>query len=190
MPDVTRMAVAHPPLPQPHPLISYCEPEAQLPWFALYIRQRQREQCEEYLASRAYEYFSPARTEIRQWSDRKKVSTQPLFPGYLFCRFHPRRSAPIVRAPGVMEIVSAGGAYLEVDAVQIENVQRCLQSGYPVDVLPELACGQRVRITSGPMNGVEGVLTVVKQQLRVGLEISMMNRTVLVEVNASQLIPI
>jgi transcription termination/antitermination protein NusG len=190
MPDVTRMAVA---CPQPSPIalcIPFCEPEASLPWFALFIRQREREQCEAYLASRSYEYFSPTRSEVRQWSDRKKVTIQPLFPGYLFCRFDPRKSAPVLRAPGVIEIVSGGNVYLEVDALQIENVQRCLQSGFALDVLPTLAQGQKVRIMSGPLTGVEGVLTVLKQQLRVGLEISMMNRTVLVEVNSSQLISV
>jgi transcription antitermination factor NusG len=92
-----------------------------------------------------------------------------------------------MRTPGVIEIINAGGRFLEVDAEQIENVHRSLQSGLTVDVVPELVRGQRVRIVYGPMNGVEGVLTIVKNQLRVGLQISMMNRSVLVEVHPSQL---
>jgi transcriptional antiterminator NusG len=162
--------------------------EVQLPWFALSIRQRERERCEAYLIVHSYEYFSPSRTETRQWSDRRKVFVSPLFPGYLFCRFDPGKSGPILRAPGVIDIISSGGHYLEVDSTQIENVRRCLVTGVGLDVVPTIRCGQKVRITSGPLNGIVGILAVLKHQLRVGLEISMMNRTVLVEVESSQLI--
>jgi transcription termination/antitermination protein NusG len=189
MPTVTRIAEACPP-PSPDALYeASCDTESPLPWFALSIRQKERERCEAYLLVHSYEYFSPSRTETRQWSDRKKVFVNPLFPGYLFCRFHPRKSGSVLRAPGVIEIVSGGGHYLEVDATQIEDVRRCLANGFGLDVVPTIRCGQKVRITSGPLNGIVGILSVLKQQLRVGLEISMMNRTVLVEVESSQLMP-
>jgi transcription antitermination factor NusG len=157
------------------------------PWYALYIRQRYREHCEEYLQAYSYEFFSPVRLETRQWSDRRKTTQVPLFPGYLFCRFNSKESAPIWCAPGVMDVVNAGGKFLEVDSGQIENIRRCLEARLPVDVVPELIRGQKVRITAGPMAGIFGVLAFVKQKLRVGLEITMMNRTVLTEVHASQL---
>lgn len=189
MQDVTRMAVACPP-PTPSALYDVGrDSEPSLPWFALFIRQRERERCESYLFAQSYEYFSPVTTEYRQWSDRKKLTKTPLFPGYLFCRFHPSKSAPLLRAPGVCEIVSAGSCYLEVDAAQIADVRRCVETGAKLDVVPPLSFGQRVRITAGPLTGIAGTLTVFKQQLRVGLEISMMNRVVLVEVDSSQLLP-
>jgi transcription antitermination factor NusG len=189
MPIVTQIAEACPPLSPAVLCDTYCYPKSPIPWFALCIRQKERERCEGYLLAHSYEYFSPSRTEIRQWSDRKKVFVYPLFPGYLFCRFHARESGPILRAPGVIEIVSGGGHYLEVDSIQIEDVRRCLVNGFGLDVVPTIRCGQKVRITSGPLSGLVGILAVLKQQLRVGLEISMMNRTVLVEVESSQLMP-
>ncbi len=87
-------------------------------------------------------------------------------------------------------MVSGGGHYLEVDAGQIENVRLCRDAGMGLDVIPTVRCGQKVRITSGPLYGIIGVLVAFRQQLRVGLEISMMNRTVLVEVDSSHLMPL
>ena len=188
MPDVTPMAGVCPPYSPSALYEMYHNSQASLPWYALFIRQRERERCEDYLLAHSYEYFSPTRTEVRHWSDRKKVVKSPLFPGYLFCRFPPRTSGAILRAPGVIEIVSGGDRYLEVDATQIDSVRRCIETGARLDVAPALNYGQKVRITSGPLSGIIGVLTIFKQQLRVGLEISMMNRTVLVEVDSTQLV--
>ncbi len=158
------------------------------PWYALCIRQRFREQCEDYLKAYAYDFFSPVKTEVRQWSDRRKTAQVPLFPGYLFCRFECKESMPIWRAPGVIDIINSGGRFLEVDAEQIDNVKRCLEASASVDVVPELVRGRKVQVIAGPMAGVFGVLAFVKQQQRVALEITMMNRSVLVEIHASQLV--
>ena len=164
--------------------------EIAYPWYALRIRQRFREQCEDYLKAHSYDFFSPVKPEVRQWSDRRKITHVPLFPGYLFCRFECRESMPIWLAPGVIDIINSGGRLLEVDAEQIENIKRCLDASVSIDVIPELIRGRKVRIISGPLAGISGVLTLIKQHLRVALEITMMNRTVLVEVHASHLAPI
>jgi transcription antitermination factor NusG len=160
------------------------------PWFALYIRQRLREKCEEYLQSRSYDIFSPVRTEIHRWSDRNKAIDVPLFPGYLFCRFDPQKSAPILATPGVSGIINSGGKFLEVNPEQLENVRKSLDSGLPIEVVPDFVRGQRVRIISGAMAGIEGVLSALKNQIRVGLEVTMMNRSILVEVSPSQVVAI
>lgn len=160
------------------------------PWYALCIRQRFREQCEDYLKAHSYDFFSPVKTEVRQWSDRRKVAHVPLFPGYLFCRFEDKESMPIWYAPGVIDIINSGGRLLEVDTEQIENVRRCIDASASMDVVPELVRGRKVRVIAGPMAGVSGVLAFVKQQQRVALEITMMNRTVLVEIHAADLAPI
>jgi transcription antitermination factor NusG len=164
--------------------------ENSYPWYGLRIRQRFREDCENYLKAHAYDFFSPTRSEMRQWSDRRKITQVPLFPGYLFCRFDCKESLPIWHAPGLIDIVSSGGKLLEVDAEQIANVRRCLEASVAINVIPELVCGRKVQVIAGPLAGISGVLALIKHQLRVALEITMMNRTVLVEVHASHLAPI
>ena len=160
------------------------------PWYALCIRERFRGQCENYLKIHSYDVFSPTKAEVRQWSDRRKVAHVPLFPGYLFCRFECKESMPIWRAPGVIDIINSGGRLLEVAEDQIDNIKRCVEASISMDVVSELVSGRKVQVIAGPLAGVCGVLAFVKQQLRVALEITMMNRTVLVEVHASHLVPI
>jgi transcription termination/antitermination protein NusG len=158
------------------------------PWFALAIRQRSRHRCEAHLESLQCPMFSPTYRELRAWSDRKVKIEVPLFPGYIFCSFDPSDAWKVVRTPGIIEIVNSAGRMLEVDPAQLDAIKRSLDTGRQLEVVSQLFKGQRVRIVSGPMAGVEGILTLTKQGPRVALEITMMNRSVLVEVDRTQLV--
>lgn len=161
--------------------------EVVYPWYALRIRQRFREKCEDYLRTRSYDFYSPARREMRQWSDRRKIAQVPLFPGYLFCRFDCRECLPIWHSPGFIDVVNSSGSLLEVDAEQIDNIKRCIDASVSMEVVPGLVRGRKVKVIAGPLIGISGVLAFIKQQERVGLQITMMNRTVLAEVQAAHL---
>jgi transcription antitermination factor NusG len=157
-----------------------------LPWFALQIRQRGRELGEQMLASADYEYFSPCTVSERQWSDRRKLFNIPLFPGYIFCRFDPQRRLPILKMPGVIGIVSAGRQLLEVDASELAAIRMAIASKLPIEPVPYLVPGERVCIISGPLRGVEGVLEQIKKRPRLLLSVTMLNRSISVEIHSSQ----
>lgn len=53
-------------------------------WYALTTLSRQEKLASMILESLGITQSLPAIDEERQWSDRKKVITVPLFPGYLF----------------------------------------------------------------------------------------------------------
>ena len=159
-----------------------------LPWYALCIQQRQRENCENYLSSHYYKYFSPVLREMHLWSDRTKAVLAPLFPGYLFCQFDPHQSLPVLKAPGVTRIVCSAGKPLEVNATELGHVAQSLRAGTSLDVVNECLSGQRVKIIAGPLAGIEGVTVIARHQFRIGLAITMMNKSVLVEVSPSQVV--
>ena len=165
------------------------QPEA-FPWYALQIRQRGRELCEQMLRNAGYEYFSPCQRTERQWSDRKKIVDLPLFPGYVFCRFDPFKRLPILKMPAVIGVVSAGKRLLEVDSRELEAVRVAVESRLPVEPVPYLSPGEKIIITAGPLRGVEGVLERVKKQPRLLLSITMLNRSISVEVDMSQVMPL
>jgi transcription antitermination factor NusG len=156
-------------------------------WFALVIHQFKREQCEQMLARLGYEYFSPCTGVVRQWSDRKKVLQVPLFPGYIFCRLDPEKKLPVLKIPGVLSIVGSSRRFLEVDSKEIEAIRVAIASRLPMESFPGVVPGQKVRVTHGPLCGVEGRLVRTKAQSRLLLSVSMLNRCVSVEVEANQL---
>ena len=116
-----------------------------LPWYALLVRSRRENQVLTQLLGQGYECFLPVYKSERRWSDRMKEIQQPLFPGYLFCRFDIHNRGPVLMAPGVHQIVGIGRTPVPVSETEIESIRRVLASGLPSQPWLYLQVGQRVR---------------------------------------------
>jgi transcription antitermination factor NusG len=104
--------------------------------------------------------FLPTVTEIRRWSDRKKKVELPLFSCYLFARLAPTRlnRLRMLIVEGVFSFVGTRGEGLPIPDEQIEAVQALVQQQLPYSSYPFLKAGQRVRVCSGSLKGLEGIL--------------------------------
>jgi transcription antitermination factor NusG len=162
--------------------------EPRYPWFALQVRQRDLHRCETSLSSKSYEIFSPRTTEIHHWADRKKRVEVPLFPGYIFCRLDPENRLPVLQIPGVMGIVSSGKMLLEVDPEEMNAIRVAVASKAHMEAIPHLVIGNKVRLKSGPLAGLEGVLERIQNHTRLILSVAMLNRSVSVEVQPDDII--
>jgi transcription antitermination factor NusG len=121
----------------------------------------------------------------KRWSDRIKEVDAPLFPGYLFCRFNPQDRLPILKTPGVIQIVGFNNGPAAVDESEIQSIQTLVAAGAPHQPWPFLATGDRVRIESGPLLGLEGILIDVKRSHRLILSVTLLQRSVAVEIDSA-----
>jgi transcription antitermination factor NusG len=135
------------------------------------------------LENKGYETFLPLYQKRRRYSSRVKDSQLPLFPGYVFCRFNPLTRLPILTTPGVIQLVGSGRTAIPIDDREIISLQTALNIQVSTEPLPFLLKGQKVRITGGPLAGVEGIVLGIKQCLRLVLSITLLQRSVLVEVD-------
>jgi transcriptional antiterminator NusG len=112
------------------------------------------------LQERGVTTFLPLVTEVRRWSDRKKSVELPLFGCYVFAKFAPNRTERlrVLRVDGVFGLVGARGEGVPIPDEQIDAVRSLIDGQFPWSSHPFLKLGQRVRIRSGALNGVEGVL--------------------------------
>ena len=152
-------------------------------WYALQVWSRKEASVHAHLQGLGYECLLPTYKSQRKWSDRVKELEQPLFPGYLFCRFdfHSRRA--LVMAPGVIQIVGTGKMPLPVPDHEIQRVQLAMSSEAPRQPWPFIEVGERVRVNYGSLHGLEGILINFKGSHRVVLSISLLQRSVAVEVD-------
>src|SRR5271169_1771993 len=97
-------------------------------WYALQVRSRKENYVASQIAGQGYEYLLPTYKSVRKWSDRVKELEQPLFPGYLFCRFDFQSRRPLVMTPGVIQIVGTGKMPLAVADHEIERIQLAVTS--------------------------------------------------------------
>jgi transcription antitermination factor NusG len=155
------------------------------PWFALQVRTRQEASVGEQLCRQGYERFLPLYKVRKRWSDRIKEVEAPLFPGYLFCRFNPHDRLPILKTPGVIQVVGFKDGPTAVDESEILSLQTLVAAGVPHQPWPFLAAGDRVRIESGPLVGLEGILAEVKRSHRLVLSVTLLQRSVAVEIDSA-----
>jgi transcription antitermination factor NusG len=159
-------------------------------WFALQIKARHERATALMLRHKGYEEFLPLCKVKRRWSDRIKEIQVPLFPGYLFCQFNPHVGAPIITTPGVIRIVGVGKTPVAVSDEEISAVQRLVKSGLNTQPWPYLRVGQTVRIESGPLEDLEGIVLVIKNHHRLIVSVSLLQRSVAVEIDRDWVNPI
>jgi transcription antitermination factor NusG len=135
------------------------------------------------LRGKGYQEFFPLYCSRRRWSDRIKKVELPLFPGYLFCQFDESDRLPILTTPGVIGIVGAGKIPIPVDDDEIEAIRAILRSGLAAQPWPSLRVGSKVYIERGPLAGLEGIITNTDKVYRLIVSVSLLQRSVAVEID-------
>jgi transcription antitermination factor NusG len=79
-------------------------------------------------------------------------------------------------------VVGFGNQPVAVPDVQIDSVRAMVASGLVLSPWPFLRVGARVRIEAGPLAGVEGILSQVKDAWRVVVNVELLQRSVAAEV--------
>jgi len=168
--------------------MSFTNPEFR--WFALLVKSQHEKSVACALEGKGYEQFLPLYNVNRNWSDRLKQLTCPLFPGYVFCRFDVNCRLPILVTPGVLSVVGAGKVPLPVNDSEIEAIRSIVKSGLQAEPWPFLRVGQRVRIERGSLEGVEGILLAVKKPYRLIVSVTLLQRSVAVELDQDWATPL
>src|SRR5260370_10283938 len=165
--------------------------EGGLVWVAVQVRPNYEKTVAAHFHATAQEHFLPLYRSRQRWSDRVKEVYRPLFPGYLFCRYARQNRTGILSTNGVVRIVGYGGDPAPVADEQIVAIRRIIRAPLfcaPLANIPEAAS---VRITTGPLKGLEGRLLArnsKKQRFIVGL--TLLQRAVEVELDGDWLTPI
>ena len=153
------------------------------PWFAVRVSSKHERMATQVLQHKEYETFLPLYKVRRRWSDRFKIIEAPLFPGYIFCRIDPGNQLPVLTTPGVVQIVSFGKTPAPVEESEIAALRAIVNSSLPAKPWPYLREGQRIRIEYGPLTGVEGILLKFKNQNRLVASVTILQRSVAVELD-------
>ena len=159
-------------------------PELHKPWYALYTRHQHEKRVAETLAGKGFEVFLPLYQAAHRWKDRNKILSLPLFPSYVFIRGSLESSLSIVTTPGFCAFVTTGGRAAPIPDVEIDAVKRTIESSVRMEPHPFLKCGDPVRIKSGPLEGLEGILVRKNNLLRLVVSIELLMTSAAVEVDA------
>lgn len=158
-------------------------------WWAIYTRHQHEKVVAEILTAKGFEVFLPLYQSVRRWKDRSKILSLPLFPCYLFVLGGLNRRLQVLTTPGVHMILTNGERVAVIPSEEIQAIQRTVEGPLPVEPHPFLKCGERVRVTRGSLEGVEGILVRKKNLYRLVLSVNMLAQSVAVEIDALDVEP-
>ncbi|MGA2879232.1 MAG: UpxY family transcription antiterminator [Bryobacteraceae bacterium] len=155
------------------------------PWFALRVKSNHEKAVCSSLAVKGFEVFLPICRTRNRWADRFKLVETPLFGGYVFSRLDRTRPNAILSTPGVLQIVGTGRHPEPVLEGEISAIRRAVDANFQLRECDFFMKGQRATVMSGALAGLEGTVVSLKQQSRLVLSISLLQRSVALEIDES-----
>ncbi len=156
-------------------------------WYVAHTSANHEKRVTQQLLERSVENFLPLYDSVRRWKDRRMKLQVPLFPGYVFVRLPLRERLKVLQVPGVARLISFNGQPAALPDKEIEALRTGLAAQLRTEPHPYLTVGRRVRVKSGPLEGVEGILIRKKNACRVVLSLDLIMKSASVEVDASDL---
>jgi transcription antitermination factor NusG len=159
-------------------------------WFAVFTVPQNEKSVVRHLGLREIESFLPAYETVRVWKNRQRVKTiLPLFPTYLFVHINLRERVRVLESPGVLQIVGNGRESVPVADADIETLRASVTARL-VEPYRALVVGEKVRVKSGILQGVQGTLVRRSGGDRFVLSFETINQHAAIQVSAEDLEPI
>jgi transcription antitermination factor NusG len=169
-------------------------------WYAIHTRSRHEKQVDLFLSERGIETFLPLVNTLSRRRDRKKYVDIPLFPGYMFVYADKERLFDVKYTRGVTRIIGTDvdsptpipdKQILDIKSIMESDViKSIMESDVQLDPFPYLTKGRTVRVKSGPLKGVEGVLVERKGHYKLVIRIDLLQKGAAAEVYISDIEPI
>ena len=154
-------------------------------WFAVQTRPRHEKKVSLGLKEKGIHSFLPLRREKRQWSDRWQWIELPLFSNYVFAQIPATAESRVgvLRTSGVLRFAGVPGCGTPIPDEQIENLQAIV--GQRIQLAPHefIKVGERVRIRGGALNGIEGILTAIKNDRSLVVSVSLIQKSVAIRID-------
>ena len=153
-------------------------------WYAVYTRSRHEKTVHSSLTAGGLNSFLPLCRVLSQWKDRRQWVMRPLFPGYLFVDAGQEELGDVCAVRGVVCVLGNNAGAVPVPAEQVEAVRRMLEEDVQADPWPYMQEGQWVRMTRGPLIGMEGFIVERRKKYRLVVSVDMLGRSVAAEIEA------
>jgi len=160
------------------------------PWFVLQTKPKSERKVERLLIKKGYECFAPTYRSKRQWSDRIVEIDVPLFPGYVFCHLNKSEFREVLLTEGVIRMVKFGRKPAEVVIEEIEALRLLAGSNLSQESWHYHPYGTLVLVKSGPLAGVQGIITTNEKRKQLILSVTSLQRSIAVHLDESTIISV
>ena len=156
-----------------------------LPWYVAHTRPRCEKKLAESCAREGVTVTLPCYRSVKKYRSKTVVFQKPLFPNYVFLRLEPRQRQMIYQSDHVANLLEVVDQQLF--EAQLGDILQALDTDSEIVLAPQIKAGERVKIKSGPLRGVEGVVEQRSGMTYVMLRLDFIGQAAAVKVEASEL---
>ncbi len=155
-------------------------------WYPVYTRSRAEKQAFELLQKKGIDVYLPLRKTLKQWSDRKKWVTEPLFQSYLFVRIMQKQQTEVLMTKGIVRFLYHSGKIANMPDQQIDEIQLLLANDIELEVTAEhISPGEKIIIKAGPLIGLTGEMVSYKSQKQLIIRLENLGQSILINAAAA-----
>ena len=157
-------------------------------WWALYTKSRQEKSLARQLGGMSVPFYLPLIQKTSMIGGRRVKSQLPLFASYMFMfstdeervqALSTDRITMMLPAPDVADMTR-----------DLQNIRSLIGSGVPLTVEARLQPGRRVRVKTGSLMGVEGVILSRRGEDRLLIGVNFLQQGVSVQIRDFQVEPL
>lgn len=158
-------------------------PPAEAEWVVLHSRPRAEKKLQQSIEQLGHQVYLPLRKKEHRYGGRRRAFSSPLFPGYLFAMIP---SAFVSKLKSNDHVANVLRVVAQAQLVQeLSHIQRAVESGELIEVMPAIQAGTAVRIVGGPLKGVVGHVAATGDKSHVMITIEMIQKSVVVKVDSA-----
>ena len=163
-------------------------PSKEKQWYALYTKSRTEKKVFQMLSDKGIETYLPLLKTLKQWSDRKKWVEEPLFRSYIFVKISEKERLDAIRTDGVVRMITFQGKPVSIPDKQIEAVRAYVNEGKDrIEKEVHFDRGDRVEVTHGTLQGLQGIMVEAKGKKRVMVEIEGIGEKIILNIPKASL---
>jgi transcription antitermination factor NusG len=173
--------------PDPPPPADTSEADAPVEWYVAHTRPRCEKKLERYCRREGVPVTLPLYRSVKKYRGKTEVFLKPLFPGYVFLRLRRHQRQKVFQSDYVANLLEVPDQ--EEFAAQLEDILFALEQQVEVRLAPIIAVGSRVRIRTGPLQGMEAWVQARKGMTEVLLRLDFIGQAAAVKISADDLEP-
>jgi len=161
-------------------------------WFAVRTRPRHEKKVKRELSEKGIQSFLPMHRERRRWSDRAQWVELPMFSQYLFVRVPAGGESRIrvLQTNGVVHFVGNSERGTPVPDEQVESLAAIVSHRISTTPHEFLSVGERVRIRGGALDGIEGILSAIRNDKSLVVSVDLIQKSVAIRIDGFDVQPL